>query len=88
MTSCVLANLQRRSLKLGRLIVLQTRPSVRVNWVACSYVLHNTNLGGIESFISNLRIKEVLYEVRCLKSNEDMILALTGQFKQFFRFTR
>ena len=24
----------------------------------------------------------VLYEVRCLKSNEDMILALTGQFKQ------
>ena len=26
--------------------------------------------------------KDVLYEVRCLKSNEDMILALTGQFKQ------
>ena len=26
--------------------------------------------------------KEVLYEVRCLKSNEDMILALAGQFKQ------
>ena len=24
----------------------------------------------------------LLYEVRCLKSNEDMILALTGQFKQ------
>ena len=24
----------------------------------------------------------VLYAVRCLKSNEDMILALTGQFKQ------
>ena len=23
-----------------------------------------------------------VYEVRCLKSNEDMILALTGQFKQ------
>ena len=40
-------------------------------------------------------MKDVLYEVRCLKSNEDMILALTGQFKQlsrepekFFRFTR
>ena len=28
------------------------------------------------------RMKEVLYEVRCLKSNEDMILALAGQFKQ------
>ena len=27
-------------------------------------------------------VKNVLYEVRCLKSNEDMILALTGQFKQ------
>ena len=24
-------------------------------------------------------MKDVLYEVRCLKSNEDMILALTGQ---------
>ena len=28
------------------------------------------------------RMKEVLYDVRCLKSNEDMILALAGQFKQ------
>ena len=28
-------------------------------------------------------LKDVLYEVRCLKSNEDMILALTGQFKQW-----
>ena len=27
-------------------------------------------------------LKEMLYKVRCLKSNEDMILALTGQFKQ------
>ena len=27
-------------------------------------------------------MKEVLYEVRCLKSTEDMILALAGQFKQ------
>ena len=27
-------------------------------------------------------MKDALYEVRCLKSNEDMILALTGQFKQ------
>ena len=29
-----------------------------------------------------LYLKEVLYEVRCLKSTEDMILALAGQFKQ------
>ena len=27
-------------------------------------------------------MKELLYAVRCLKSNEDMILALAGQFKQ------
>ena len=27
-------------------------------------------------------MKEMLYEVRCLKSKEDMILALAGQFKQ------
>ena len=48
-------------------------------------------------------VKEMLYAVRCLKSNEDMILALAGQFKQlshepekflshepekFFRFMR
>ena len=26
-------------------------------------------------------MKEMLYEVRCLKSNEDMILALAGQFQ-------
>ena len=25
-------------------------------------------------------MKEMLYEVQCLKSNEDMILALAGQF--------
>ena len=27
-------------------------------------------------------MKEMLYEVRCLKSNEDTILALAGQIKQ------
>ena len=27
-------------------------------------------------------MKEVLYKVRCLKSNENMILALAGQLKQ------
>ena len=27
-------------------------------------------------------MKEMLYAVRCLKSNEDRILALAGQFKQ------
>ena len=32
---------------------------------------------------SIILVKEVLYEVRCLKSTEDMILALAGQFKQF-----
>ena len=33
-------------------------------------------------FIPNWLIKEMLYAVRCLKTNEDMILALAGQFKQ------
>ena len=28
------------------------------------------------------RMKEMLYDVRCWKSNEDMILALAGQFNQ------
>ena len=32
--------------------------------------------------IVRMLLKEMLYEVRCLKSNEDMILALAGQFKQ------
>ena len=35
-----------------------------------------------EICLVNLVMKEVLYEVRCLKSTEDMILALAGQFKQ------
>ena len=30
-------------------------------------------------------MKELLYEVRCLKSKEDMILALARQFKQLSR---
>ena len=32
--------------------------------------------------MSVLLLKEMLYAVRCLKSNEDMILALAGQLKQ------
>ena len=31
-------------------------------------------------------MKEMLYEGRCLKLNEDMILALAGQFKQLLIF--
>ena len=33
-------------------------------------------------FKTTYYMKEMLYEVRCLKSNEDKILELTGQFKQ------
>ena len=29
-----------------------------------------------------VKYQRMLYAVRCLKSNEDMILALAGQFKQ------
>ena len=31
--------------------------------------------------------KEMLYAVRSLKSNEDMILALAGQFKQLLKLS-
>ena len=34
------------------------------------------------SSLGNIPLIEMLYAVRCLKSNDDMILALTGQFKQ------
>ena len=45
--------------------------------------------------VKGMYMKEMLYAVRCLKSNEDM-MALAGQFKQlnpvespeFFRFMR
>ena len=32
-------------------------------------------------------MKDMLYEVRCLKSNEDRILALAGQFKQLLKLS-
>ena len=44
--------------------------------------------------VKGMSYERMLYAVRCLKSNEDMILALAGQFKQlshepeFFRFMR
>ena len=51
--------------------VKQTRPSVRVNWVACLYMLHNTNLGGIESspspLLTSLRDHVRLREQACLQ---------------------
>ena len=34
----------------------------------------------MNNWVQNM--KDVLYEMRCLKSKEDMILALTGEFKQ------
>ena len=44
---------------------------------------HHTANSEINKFFLTLsNLKDVLYEVRCLKSNEDMILALAGQFKQ------
>ena len=33
--------------------------------------------------VKGMYMKGMLYAVRCLKSNEDMILALAGQFKQW-----
>ena len=37
-------------------------------------------INGLTPFCYIDIMKEMLYEVRCLKSNEDMILALAGQF--------
>ena len=34
------------------------------------------------NYFSKDKFERMLYAVRCLKSNEDMILALAGQFKQ------
>ena len=42
----------------------------------------NNNHPGLTYIDKNSHTKEMLYAVRCLKSNEDMILALAGQFKQ------
>ena len=39
------------------------------------------------SSINLAYVKEMLYAVRCLKSNEDMILALAGQFKQLLKLS-
>ena len=55
----------------------------------------HVNLLGSCFPVKGMYMKGMLYAVRCLKSNEDMILALAGQFKQlshepekFFRFMR
>ena len=39
-------------------------------------------LGKVSRVSVKRSMKELLYEVRCLKSNKDMIFALAGQFKQ------
>ena len=46
--------------------------------LSCSTMHENTKKTGKIIY----SMKEMLYEVRYLKSSEDMILALTGQFKQ------
>ena len=61
--------------KVNMFVIMRKRRMDHVLWKCTDY---------IHSFFS-IRIyfmKDVLYEVRCLKSNEDMILALTGRFKQ------
>ena len=40
------------------------------------------NLLGTWFPVKGMSYKRMLYAVRCLKSSEDMILALAGQFKQ------
>ena len=44
--------------------------------------MRKVNLLGSCFPVKGMYMKEMLYAVRCLKSNEDMILALAGQFKQ------
>ena len=47
-----------------------------------SHSEEQVNLLGSCFTVKGMHMKEMFYAVRCLKSNEDMILALTGQFKQ------
>ena len=50
---------------------------------ASSLVVSFCQVSGLQEYYYKLlQMKEMVYEVRCLKSNEDMILALAGQFKQ------
>ena len=46
------------------------------------WTLPKAEINNFVEFTNTFHMKEVLYEVRCLKSTEDMILALAGQFKQ------
>ena len=58
--------------------------------VQCSHqlsyeVAQQVNLLGSCFPVKGMSYERMLYAVRCLKSNEDMILALAGQFKQLSR---
>ena len=66
---------------------LRCRCSALTNWAMKSHSWEQVNLLGSCFPWKECSIKEVLYEVRCLKSTEDMILALAGQFKQLFHFS-
>ena len=55
--------------------MIEVRIEEAQGWQECIIMLSNNNN-------VNYVMKEMLYEVRCLKSNEDMILALAGQLKQ------
>ena len=59
-------------------------PMTSVMPVQCSNQLsHEVTQLRAGQFVG-LMLKEMLYELRCLKSNEDMILVLAGQFKQSY----
>ena len=61
---------------------------VSLHLLSYGYTCKVANLSRSKSCTSQLPcatlmlLKEMLYEVQCLKSNEDMILALARQFKQ------
>ena len=61
---------------------LRCRCSALTNWAMKSHSGEQVNLLGSCFPVKGMSYERMLYAVRCLKSNEDMILALAGQFKQ------
>ena len=61
---------------------LRCRCSALTNWAMKSHSGEQVNLLGSWFPVKGMSYERMLYAVRCLKSSEDMILALAGQFKQ------
>ena len=69
-------------------VITIIRPEEFVTLKLCIFLMllivpnPSVSLSALMTLIDFTRMKVMLYEVRCLKSTEDMILALARQFKQ------